>query len=176
MQKLVYLFIFALPIALFSQTETAEAKKKVTCRSIGLTWSSAQKRCVGSTKKQPRYKGRGNKYCRATQPGRQNMAGFRMANSRAPFMKPQVYGYLKSLKAQCRNLRVESTFRSCDANRSARGMQKSNHLCGAAADISGCDGITTKEKAAAICRQNDMIFINEGPKRFPHCQMNTQCN
>lgn len=172
----LYLLALLIPSLFFLPTENAEAKKKITCRSIGLVWSSAQQRCVGGTKKQPRYERKGNKYCRDSRPGAQNMAGFRVANSRAPYMQSGVYRYLTNLKAQCKGLVVQSTFRSCDANRKAGGVQKSKHLCGAAADTSGCPSGNSKKVAASICRQSGLTFVDEGPSRFPHCQMNVQCN
>jgi hypothetical protein len=180
MQKLVYLFALLAPTLLLLPAETAEAIKKITCRSIGLVWSQSLGKCVSgsgaSTKKKPRYERQGNKYCRESRPGAQNMAGFRVSNNRAPYMQAPVYRYLKNLKVKCKGLVVESTFRTCDKNRNAGGKQRSRHLCGAAADTSGCPSSKSKQQAASICRQSGLVFIDEGPSKFPHCQMNIQCN
>lgn len=154
--------------------------KRITCRDAGLTYNSSTGSCNwdSQAKKEPRYKGRGEKKndkCNR-RPAAQDMSGFRMANSRIPYVQPKILNYLKKLKAVCPGLGVESTYRTCQVNAGLRGSAKnSRHLCGGAADTSGCPDRRSKALARKICKASGLYFIDEGSGRFPHCQIQGHC-
>jgi|GEM_PF-4840859 len=155
---------------------TSEAEARTTCRSIGLTYNRQTGTCNYSRSSIPRHRGRGNSGCAAKRPEPKDVSGFSKANARIPYMRNEIFNYVTKLKSECRGLRLESTYRDCIANSSARGMQRSRHLCGGAADTSGCPSTTSKTMAAKICRASGLHFIDEGGSRYPHCQIQGHCN
>lgn len=98
--------------------------------------------------------------------------GGRAANARVPFMTNSIHRYLTRLHQRGCGLTVQSTFRDCITNSSVGGAQKSRHLCGAGADTAGC----SKAAARAACRQSGLTYIEEGPGRFAHCQIDNFCD
>ena len=169
------LFSFSFLFLSFAYPGVAEAK--ITCRSIGLTYNPRTGGCNYSRGSQPRYQGKGNKNCKDMKPGKaRDVSGFGQANPRVPFMRDEIFAYVTKLKAVCKEIKLESTYRDCIANSSARGMQLSRHLCGGAADTSGCPDLTSKTTAKRICDASGLHFINEGSRRYPHCQIQGHCN
>lgn len=161
-------------------SEAAQARKKITCRSIGLTYNPSTHGC-NYTKgaKAPRYKGRGNKNCVFQRPPAVDVAAFtgHMANSRVPHMQPPIFNYVTNLKKVCPSMTIQSTYRDCSTNMSVRGVSRSRHLCGAAADTSNCGGATAKGTAKKVCNgTSGLMFVDEGPAKFPHCQIKGFCH
>jgi uncharacterized protein YcbK (DUF882 family) len=159
---------------IFSIISTVNAEAKVTCRSIGLTYNKKTGKCNWNKKaEKPKYQRKGNVGCRNNKPGAVPLQkhGLRAANARAAHMKPEVLKYLVALKKKCSGLVVQSTYRDCDTNRKVGGKQKSRHLCGGAADTSGCPG-KSKGLPSRVCNSSGLTFIDEGASRFPHCQSN----
>ncbi len=105
-------------------------------------------------------------------PKAKSVPGGRQANSRVPHMTKAIQGYLAALNAKGCGLMVNSTFRSCFINRKVGGMQKSRHLCGSAADTTGC----SKPIARSVCSSKGFHYIEEGRGKFPHCQVEALCN
>lgn len=168
-------FIFMI-LGLVANLPVAEAVK---CSELGLVYSKATKTCVKG-KSKTRYKGKGNKSCKNTKPPALGFDVFakyklQLGNARAAHMNPEVLKYLIHLKKSCDGLVVESAYRDCDTNRSVRGKQKSRHLCGLAADTSGCPDRRSKKIPRKACEEVGMHFEDEGSKRFPHCQSKREC-
>jgi len=175
--KQLLLTMSVLALGMLSGAEQAYAK--ITCRSVGLTYNSRTKTCNWNRAQQrPRHQGQGNRHCRDMRPPARDVSGFRKAdgNDRIPYMRAEIYNYVKNLKAVCPGLKLESTFRNCSANAKARGVSRSRHLCGGGADTSGCGGVTAKAVAQRVCRSTGLVFINEGASRYPHCQIQGHCN
>ncbi len=151
----------------------------VKCSELGLVYSKTTKTCVKG-KSKTKYKGKGNKNCKNTKPEPLNFDVFakynlQLGNDRAVYMNPEVLKYLIHLKKSCDGLVVESAYRDCDTNRKVRGKQKSRHLCGLAADTSGCPDRRSKKIPRKACEEVGMHFEDEGSKRFPHCQSKREC-
>lgn len=193
------LTILTLPLLLLMHSPAAEAK--ITCKAAGSYYVPKARTCAcylpnadhtcdvsgkgggqptAATpgKKKPRYEGRGNKYCQDLRPKARNISGISIAgNGREQYMQKEIYDYVRKLKETkgCGNLVIQSTFRNCDANKNARGVSRSFHLCGGAADTT-CGGSSSKGLPRKICENSGLDFVDEGPSRYPHCELlNRSC-
>lgn len=118
------------------------------------------------------YKRQGNVGCHSVSPPSQEQqlraAGVNLPNWRSPLVTPEVAKYVINLKNKCGQASLQSGFRDCATNLRVGGVSKSRHLGGRAADTkSGCG----HSGSQSVCQSSGLQYINEGPNKFPHCQM-----